>query len=211
MNDKLKEEMSALVDGELETQSASETIDVLLASDTLKVHWSRYHMVRDVLRHKAYPDAGTEVCERVRSSLADEPLHFADRPRASHRWRGMLKPFAGVALAASVATVAVLAVRGTGPLPGESDTAAVPAPRVATVARSTGTQASPAAATPGPRLASAEAPAGSLRRLQWTTSEPAVATRLNGYLVNHSEYLGGAMKGMHPYARIVGYDSTGQR
>jgi hypothetical protein len=50
-----------------------------------------------------------------------------------------------------------------------------------------------------------------LKRLQWNTTEPAVAKRLNGYLVNHSEYLDGPMRGLHPYARIVGYDSTGQR
>ena len=50
-----------------------------------------------------------------------------------------------------------------------------------------------------------------LRRLQWNSSEPGVANRLNGYLVNHSEHLGSPMSGMHPYARIVGYDTTGKR
>lgn len=211
MSEKLKENMSALVDGELESPSASETIDRLLTSDTLKSHWSRYHLVRDVLRHKTYPDAGTELCDRVRSLLAEEPLHFPDRSLATRRWRGMFKPVAGVALAASVAAVAVLAVRHSGPLPGETDSAVAPAARVASAARPAGAALGPVAGQGAAQLASADAPAGSLRRLQWTTSEPAVATRLNGYLVNHSEYLGGAMKGMHPYARIVGYDSTGQR
>ena len=200
--------MSALVDGELETLTASRTIDALLESEALKLHWARYHVVRDVLRHKAYPDAGTELGERVRKRLADEPLHLPARRRWTQPWRATLKPVAGIALAASVAVVAVLAVRA--PLPGESNGAADPAKQVAMrdplVAESTSRAMSAV-----PRLAQAEIPAGGLRRLQWNISEPAVANRLNGYLVNHTEYLGGAMKGMHPYARIVGYDTTGQR
>lgn len=50
-----------------------------------------------------------------------------------------------------------------------------------------------------------------LKRLQWNTSEPAVANRLNGYLVSHSEHQGGPIRGLHPYARIVGYDTAEQR
>lgn len=208
MSEKSRENMSALVDGELEMRSASETIDLLLESDELKLHWARYHVVRDVLRHKAYPDAGTELGERVRKQLADEPLHLSRRRRLPQAWRDTLKPIAGIALAASVAVVAVLAVRA--PLPGEPGAAAVPgeqvATRVAPVAESTSRAMSAL-----PRLARAQVPTGGLQRLQWNVSEPAVVNRLNGYLVNHSEYLGSAMKGMHPYARIVGYDTTGQR
>lgn len=207
MSDKLKENMSALVDGELETRAAGETIDVLLDNEALRVHWSRYHLVRDVLRHKAYPDAGTVLSERVRNELADEPVHFPQRARETPRWRAMLKPVAGVALAASVAVVAVLAVRGMAPPGAQPDTGVTP--RVASVPLLHDRPA--ATGTAAPRLVQAQAPGARLRRLQWSVEEPAVANRLNGYLVNHSEYLGGAMKGMHPYARIVGYDSTGQR
>ncbi len=210
MSEKFRENMSALVDGELESRSVSQTIDTLLESDQFKLHWSRYHMVRDVLRHKAYPDAGAELCERVRSCLADEPLHLPERRRLTQRWRATLKPVAGFALAASVAVVAVLAVRDQGALPGQPQRIAAPAPPLTTpsplLAESTSRTMSAL-----PRLAQAENSSGGLKRLQWNISEPAVANRLNGYLVNHSEYLGGAMKGMHPYARIVGYDSTGQR
>ena len=64
------------MDGELAKRSASQTIDILLENDKMRVHWTRYHVVRDVLRHKAYPDSGGELCARMRSCLADEPLHF---------------------------------------------------------------------------------------------------------------------------------------
>lgn len=208
MNDTLKEHMSALLDGELEPHSASETIDILLEDDELLVHWSRYHTVRDVLRHKVYPDAGGTLRDRVRSCLADEPVHFPPRRLVSQRWRRALKPVAGLALAASVAVVAVLAVRGLGQLPGPVETAQSPsnlAPSTRVAAYS-GTRIIPASA-----IGEAGFRPGGLKRLQWSTSEPGVANRLNAYLLNHSEYLGGSISGMHPYARIVGYDTTGQR
>lgn len=202
MSEKLQEHMSALVDGELETKSASEIIDVLLESDELQKHWCRYHVVRDVLRHKVYPDASTTLCDRVRRCLAEEPLHFATRRVLPRRWREALKPVAGVALAASVAVAAILAVRGLGPLPEQPQTAQAPASRVAASTRPAIITAS--ATGPG------EIRPAALRRLQWHTTEPAVANRLNGYLVNHSEHLGGPIRGLHPYARIVGYDTAGQ-
>ena len=207
MSDALKERMSALLDGELEQDSLSETIDVVLKDEELVVHWSRYHLVRDVLRHKVYPDAGARLRDRMRTCLADEPLHFSPRPPVFRRWRNTLKPIAGLALAASVAAVAILAVRGIGQLPDQPDTARTPSVQVPTtqVAARSASAIVPVSAVDSGALA----PSG-LRRLQWNSSEPGVANRLNGYLVNHSEHLGSPMSGMHPYARIVGYDTTGK-
>jgi len=203
------------MDGELAGPSAVETVDVLIESDELRMHWARYHVVRDVLRHKVYPDAGRSLHERMRACLADEPLHFPRRRLLPRRWRATLKPVAGMALAASVAVVAVLAVRGVDPVPGR--------PGIATnqtMAQQQRLAVSAAVPVTGTAIPAAAVAHGSgrdhnrpatLRRLHWTTTEPAVANRLNGYLVNHSEYLGGPIGGMHPYARIVGYDTTEQR
>lgn len=203
MSDKLKENISALMDGELATRSASQTIDILLENDEMRVHWIRYHVVRDVLRHKAYPDSGGELCARMRSCLADEPLHFPSPRLLPRRWRETLRPVAGLALAASVAVVAILAVRGAGDSPGQRESAQAPPVQVAA---STRASVIPAASSDDGRI-----PRAAIQRLQWNTTDPGVAKRLNGYLVNHSEYLGGPTRGLHPYARIVAYDSTGQR
>ena len=207
MSDTLKERMSALLDGEPEQDSLSETIDVVLKDEELVVHWSRYHLVRDVLRHKVYPDAGVQLRDRMRTCLADEPLHIGARRPMPQRWRKTLKPMAGLALAASVSVVAIIAVRSIGQLPDQPDTAlapAVQAPTTQVAARST------AAIVPASAIDSGALQPSGLRRLQWNSSEPGVANRLNGYLVNHSEHLGSPMSGMHHYARIVGYDSTGK-
>lgn len=207
MSERLKEDMSALMDGELARPSAIETVDVLLESDELKGHWARYHMVRDVLRHKVYPDSGGELWERLRECLADEPLHFSRRRLLPKRWPETLKPLAGMALAASVAVVAVLAVRGVDEGSGKPEIVTTQERRVAASAPGPIT----GAAIPAAAMDQGAVRPATLRRLHWSTREPAVANRLNGYLVNHSEHLGGPIGGMHPYARIVGYDTTEQR
>ena len=194
----MKEHMSALVDGELEARTATEIIDVLIKDDELRMRWSRYHMVRDVLRHKVDADARDTLCERVRNCLAEEPPHFPPFGWAPRNWRHTLKPVAGMALAASVAVVAILAVRSLDEPAGEPQRAEFAAP--------TGGMVIPASATSDGQIRPA-----SLKRLQWNTTDSAVANRLDGYLVNHSEHLGGPMGGLHPYARIVGYDTSDQR
>jgi hypothetical protein len=45
-----------------------------------------------------------------------------------------------------------------------------------------------------------------LTRMTWNDAAPAVEKRLNGYLLNHNEYLSGGVRGLLPYARVVGYD-----
>ena len=199
----MKERMSALVDGELEVRAACETIDVLLENDELQLHWSRYHVVRDVLRHKIFPDAGSDLRERVRNGLTKEPAHFPPRHLRATRWRRTLKPVAGLAVAASVAVVAILAVRSQGLLPEQPQAEKAQATQVA------GNAAAPV--IPVSAVMHQQNQPLPLKRLQWNTTEPAIANRLNGYLVNHSEQLGGPIRGLHPYARIVGYDTAGQR
>lgn len=204
MSDKFKEDLSALMDGELPRASASETVEMVLGHDELRMRWARYHVVRDVLRHKVYPDAGGALGDRVRACLTDEPHHL--NPPRSGRWRDGIKPLAGLALAASVAVVAILGVRSLDP--GSAR------PELAT-GRETGAavDAPPVSGAPIP-VASVDREDGRpmpLRRLHWSTDEPAVAKRLNGYLVSHSERRGGPMGGLHPYARIVGYDTNAKR
>jgi sigma-E factor negative regulatory protein RseA len=208
MNDELKERVSALVDGELEMRSTVKIVDVLVESSELQRHWSRYHLVRDVLRSKIYPDDRSELCERVRQCLMDEPAHFPTQRRISGRWRGALKPIGGMALAASVALVAIVAVRSMGEAPEQPATAQAPSTQAPSMQVA-------ANRLPAVRPVSANSEAqfqpAALKRLQWNTSEPAVANRLNGYLVSHSEHQGGPIRGLHPYARIVGYDTAEQR
>ncbi len=90
------------------------------------------------------------------------------------------KPLAGLAVAASVALVAVLAV---------------------TTERNNGSGTSVIAVTHTAPKATLVSDA---REARWDRIEPQVEKRLSDYLVNHSEYAASrGVQGVMPYARVV--------
>jgi sigma-E factor negative regulatory protein RseA len=110
-------QLSALFDGELEADPAALVTRRLLKDPALRATWGRYALIGAVLRQEPLlqPAGGrADLADRVRQSLLAEPALapvaqtqvFA--PQRASSWRRALT---GVALAASVATVAVLAMR----------------------------------------------------------------------------------------------------
>ncbi len=180
MSDELREKLSALVDGELDDVEAVELLDRMSHETALKEVWQRYHLVSDALRNHLPPVASVDLVERVRHAIGTEPIPIrAPRQARAPAW----KPLAGLALAASVAVVAVLGFRGFSDVDGE-----------AVIERMVQRNPAPAGVKPS---------AG----LWWNVDRPDVEERLNAYLVNHSEHTGSTMRGMLPYARIVAYDA----
>lgn len=173
-----KEKLSALMDGELEIGVTSRLIDVVSRDAELRAAWTRYHLVRDVVRDQVAPVAPGDFARRVENALELEPTLAAVRRR-----RSRLRPIAGLALAASMAGLAVFGVKSIW---------------------------YPSQSTPAPTSVAA-APRLQTSALRWNVSQPAVEERLDGYLVNHSEYLGNGLRGLLPYARIVGYDGIDQK
>ncbi len=174
------EQLSALMDGELDEVRAVGLLNDMTRDHRLKKDWERYHLISDVLSNNLQPMATSDLMGRVRVAVNAEPLP----PRAARSWMGIFKPAAGFALAASVAVVAVLGFRAVTEQPG------TPATSVAQK-RPPGVDA---------RLAG----------MRWNVDKPAVEAKLNGFLVNHSGYAGKGVQGMLPYARIVGYDAGGR-
>jgi len=98
----MTQEISSLMDGELESHEAERAIRSCCASSEAARKWQEYHLIGDVLRGgKPHP---TGTAERVRAALEKEPAIVA-RPR-----RVLDTTFGRVALAAaaSVATVGVV-------------------------------------------------------------------------------------------------------
>jgi sigma-E factor negative regulatory protein RseA len=98
----MNQEISSLMDGELEAHEAERVIRSCCASSEAAEKWQEYHLIGDVLRGgKPHP---TGTAERVRKALESEPAIIA-RPR-----RIFDTTFSRVALAAaaSVATVGVV-------------------------------------------------------------------------------------------------------
>lgn len=177
MADKTSEQLSALIDGECETPEVGLAILRLCKDKDLQACWERYHLISDALKNNIPEVINTGFCNRLSQAIAAGSPLPAKASFPAYSWR---KPAAGVALAASVAAVALIGLKALSP--GDDGsltlTAAVPAPE---------------------RVSGAGIEPGDPRPFN---------PRLNNYLVNHNEYASMAsVNGMMPYVRMVGYQT----
>lgn len=94
-------ELSALLDGELESHEARGIIAALKEEESLRLAWRDYQLVGDALRGEVR--LATDVTAGVMDRLAAEPVVLAPRPWTGGGWQRSL-----MALAASLAGVAVV-------------------------------------------------------------------------------------------------------
>ncbi|MFQ5644496.1 MAG: sigma-E factor negative regulatory protein [Thiogranum sp.] len=181
MSDEIREQLSALADDELSDVERPLLLGRMQRDAGLRECLGRYQLIGEVMRGIA--DTTTlGVADRVRRVLQEDVSgQLPDAPqRENFNW---WKPLAGVAVAASVALVAVLAVSSL----RETATGSVP------------------------ELASAQTVAPAMARVsdgQWDRIEAGIDKRLSGYLVNHNEYAASrGVQGVMPYVRIVGFEN----
>ena len=124
----MTQNLSLLMDGELEAREADRTIRDCCGDEDLKVKWQAYHLIGEALRgERPHPGASTR---RIMEAIAKEPTVLAPRRRVQ-----VSPARIAFAAAASVATVAVvgwigLQDRGTSAGPTIAKSAA-PAPEAA--------------------------------------------------------------------------------
>ena len=176
MKDSLYEQLSALVDDEL-TGSEHELLFRRIEQDEqVYQRLARYQLISDALQYHLPDRVDPGFSMRMKRLLGAEPAL-----RGYPRLAALVRPVAGVAVAASVAVVAVLSLQATHqdvPAPAES-VAGLPAPQGYLPVRDV---APGVAATPADR-------------------------KLDIYLVNHNEYaVSRGMRGMLPYVRLVGHE-----
>jgi sigma-E factor negative regulatory protein RseA len=122
----MTQEISSLMDGELEPHEAERVIRSCCASSESAEKWQAYNLIGDVLRGgKPHP---TNTADRVRRALAAEPAIIARPKRVYESTFGRV----ALAAAASVATIGVVGWMGN---------QASPVPSPAMVARAPGTLA----------------------------------------------------------------------
>lgn len=173
----MKEQISALLDGEGNDLERERALRALSTDPALRGAWERYHLASAAIRRELGMVVSSGLADRLQARLLHEAQENAPRrPRSSR----VLKFTTGLAIAASVATVAILN------LP----------PLVSTSAVSTARNAfSP---TNG-KTSVADA------RQKQTAQQNA----LNTYLVQHGEFTPAAgMNGMLSYVRVIGRDSA---
>lgn len=205
MQNQSDERMSSLIDGELDDQERHQAVTELLASEQSRRSWARYHLVSDTLKRNLPDSIDPQFSSRVMDALKDEPTILAPPQQAPS---SLGRRMAGLAIAASVAAVAVLGVQfmyqqdGMAPSPqfAQAPVAQSPMAPERNIARvdvrpnvQTVTQ------TSGPANASLAA-AQEFKRYH---------PNLNQYLVDHNQLAPRlVVQGVLPYARIVAVPNT---
>ncbi len=113
MTDRIKEQLSAFLDGELPDQETALLLKRLERDDDLRGALSRYSLIGAVLRNDGDVPAARQVAARVSAAIAREPAR-EERAIRLPAAATMLRSGAGLAIAAGVAAAAVLMVQQLG-------------------------------------------------------------------------------------------------
>ena len=188
MSEKRKENVSALVDGEL-VSDIETSVDELLKTPQLKDSWARYHLIRDSLKQNVPPQLDFGFSQRVSESIASEPTILA--PAVSNN--SILKPIAGFAIAASVAAMAILGIQQNHDN-ANSDGQTVVSVQPQSIAES----------VPLRTVSLSDAGQSQEREL-----EAEARARLNNYMLNYNEYRSqSGFQGALPHVRTVTFDNN---
>ncbi|QIT55463.1 sigma-E factor negative regulatory protein [Aquisalimonas sp. 2447] len=157
------EQLSALTDEELPPSEMALLVRQAQRSPEVAAQLGRYAVIREAL-HRNLPDSvNTGLAERVSAALEEEPAHAGPVPSRQRRW---LRPVAGVAVAASVALVAI------GLWPEQQTSAPGQSPMETVSVSGAGSQAGQPVRT---------------ENIQWDRLDPDIQARLQEYAVTRGE------------------------
>jgi sigma-E factor negative regulatory protein RseA len=173
MSEYLRDQLSAFIDGELPKHEIELLFKRLDGNAELRATLARYTLIGESLRTRSAEGPSRTFAERVRAAVRESgPLAAGGAGTARvQQWR-WLKPVAGMAVAATVAAVAILGLQSM------QDPLVDQAPQIA-------------ANTPAQPVVLDEPPAGSPAYVVPTPAPPnsvVNAARLTNYVVAHSEY-----------------------
>ena len=183
MTEKKFEMLSAVMDGEMEPTQA--TLEQIGQDDSLRQGWSRYHLIRAVIQDRQAPDVYADLQAQVSTALQNEATILAPK-RKRFSAKGFAKQATGMAIAATIATIAVVTVQnGTVEQNETGQIAAVD--KAQTTVKVQPKDALQTVSTKEDSRLSSD-----------------LEARLSGYLVNHNEFTGSASVRIMPaYSRIV--------
>lgn len=209
------EQISSLVDGELDSIDPQLAIASMVADQKERLRWERYHLISDALKRELPVIIDSQLASRVMAELHNEPTVLAPHSHpASTAKSTFTKRLAGLAVAASVATIAVFGAqmlyRQEGIMPAKQY-AQAPAVNNTEIASMAGAEAgSPVIASPA--MSSAAIPQGNIQNFAQTLNTPTLAADtdiqnnpyINKYLLDHNQYaVRGVAPGVMPYVRII--------
>lgn len=212
MNELLNERLSQLMDGEADDRDGR-IIDDLIHDPAAQDTWWRYHILADVLKHETVMLAHRDLAHRISAALDIEPAVLI--PKSLMRRRDWSTPLAGLAIAASVAVIAILGIQHKG-----EQIQGIPAVMPQTVAKASlqlpeitapSIQELLPLSTPIVRQFNPPAKLASIETRERGIAPEAspVYSHMNSYLLNYNEYrtTETRIQGMLPYVRIIAHES----
>ena len=201
------EKLSLILDAYPGNEESHAVLDEVIGDVNLQYQIRRYQMIGDVMRHELPDqinlDLGQQIMTEVQQIKASEASagNTSKARITSSFWSwASLKPLAGFAVAASVAVVTVTIWQSvsTGTLPEQDDNQVVSIEQQK-IEKLASQPIQGNAVTVSSNL-------GDGMRWKTDSDSPALQQKLNGYLVNHTEY-SNPIQGLIPQARVAGYDS----
>ncbi|MBT8435041.1 MAG: sigma-E factor negative regulatory protein [Gammaproteobacteria bacterium] len=186
---------------------AGANLDEVIADVNLQYRARRYHMIGEVMRHELPRAIDTGFHSNVMARIHDEsPQQTATQAatespatKASVLSWIKLKPFAGLAVAVSVAAVTVALWQPLKQGTGQNDDSLVSADqqKIEQLARQK---------IPGGVVTASTSLQSPGMRWKIERESPGLQQKLNAYLVTHTEY-SNSMQSLIPQARVAGFDS----
>lgn len=211
MSDKVREEVSALMDGETTELELHRVLKYAEEDQEVRQKWQRYHLARSILRGETRENvtgfSSMDITLNVSRAIIDEPAYesLSDDSAIARTWRRIVKPVGSIAIAASVSAMVVF---GWQSMNGSATMGALPLAAGTVSSSSRVTQ--PFQQTPNPSgyvsvaqgngNVTAQPPAlQEVIRLQEPEGE-----HFNRYILSHSgNTVFNTASGAVPYARVV--------
>ena len=181
----MKQKISELLDEELPEGDSCRVLQGIVEDRELRGVWERYHLIRSAMRRELDVVARPVIADRIAAVIESENVVPMRRRSSGLVTPRIAKLAAGLAIAASVATVAIVSLQ-----PAKNGVQAQA--QAVKTADSRVAAASLASAVPPPAAA--------------PTERAAYQDALNAFLVEHGEVTPPAgMNSMMSFVRVVGY------
>lgn len=205
----MKEKISALLDADLEEHELATALDELSRNEELMQVWERYHLIGATLRNELGVTVDPGLADRIAAKLQGEPTRLAPRRRAARRPGRIRKHVASVAIAAAVATVAIISLQPDAPQLPVVHSQTLSPQEVAMISLQPDTPQGTGNAALVADSGLARAPVAPTGVTRWGTLSPEFERTLNVYLMEHGEFQPHTgLSGLTSYARFVGYNAN---
>ena len=203
-----QDKLSRLLDEFADDEASRLALDEVGGDVNLQYRMRRYQMIGDALRHELPKQIDTDFSAKVMAQInqiedtrvsTDGTVPDSGNRPSLWNW-SIMKPFAGLAVAASVAIVSITLWQTVSVPP---DSGQAPEQVVSADQQKIERLASQPIQT---NVIPVNSSLNGGLRWKINNNAPALQQKLNAYLVNHTEY-SNSMQGLIAQARVAGYDA----